>query len=67
MQITNEEREVWLEKISKMTQFECANLHRFAPPGHPIFDNRNNLYSSFKKRFDEVGGMTPEVSKAIGW
>jgi hypothetical protein len=64
---TEEEVKVWREKIPALTQMECAQLQRFAPPGHPIFDDRTDLFNLFSERFAEVGGMTPEISKRIGW
>ena len=53
--------------IDKLSQMEMASLQRSAPSGHPYFDNRLPLWDHFKKRFKELGGMTPEISKAIGW
>lgn len=57
----------WSEWIGTLTQQECAQLHRFAPVGHPVFNTQYPLYTKFKNRFAALGGMTPEVSKAIGW
>ena len=53
-----------IQDINKMSQEAMASLWRFAPPGHPYFDNTLPLYEVFKKRF---GGFTPEISKKIGW
>ncbi len=50
-----------------MSHLEMVSLWRFAPSGHPFFDDRYPLYIIFKKRFDELGGFTPEISKKIGW
>jgi len=50
-----------------MTQKEMARLQRFASSGHPVFDFSLPLYERFKKRFAKLGGMTPEISKKIGW
>lgn len=55
-----------IERINQMSQTEMASLWRFAPPGHPYFDGRLPLADHFQKRFKELGGFTPEVSKAIG-
>jgi hypothetical protein len=46
-----------------MSQEEMARLWRFAPSGHPVFSNDLPLFG----RFEELGGMTPEISKKIGW
>lgn len=51
-----------------MSQIEMARLWRFAPSGHPIFSTLNDpLFQIFEERFQELGGMTPKISKAIGW
>lgn len=57
----------WFKEIGKMTQDEMARLWRYAPSGHPIFDSQLPLFEAFQKRFKELGGMTPEVSKRIDW
>ena len=56
-----------IQDINNMTQEDMANLWRFAPTGHPYFDYTLPLYKIFKKRFDELGGFSPEISKKIGW
>ena len=54
--------------IDSMTQFEMAELFRFAPSGHPYFDRRNgDLSEYFNERFIRIGGMTPAISKSLGW
>lgn len=47
-------------EIDGMSQMAMASLRRFAPCGHPYFDSTNG-------DLKEKGGMTPEISKAIGW
>jgi hypothetical protein len=54
-------------KIDRMDHVEMARLWRFAPSGHPYFDSTLPLYDHFKARFNEYGGMTPTISKQIGW
>jgi len=49
-----------------MTQMELAELRRFAPAGHIVFTN-DALTEYFNKCFEAKGGMTPDISKAIGW
>lgn len=56
-----------IEKINAMTQIQMARLHRFAPTGHMYFDSTKPYNAVFKKRFAELGGMTPTISKIIGW
>ena len=60
------------EEINKLSQIEMASLWRFAPMGHPYFtdnsDNSDNsLFTHFQERFKSLGGMTPEISKELGW
>lgn len=54
-------------KIDGMSHLQMAYLHRFAAVGHPFFDSKLPLHEHFEKRFKEFGGMTPEISKEIGW
>jgi hypothetical protein len=55
------------DSISRMSHEEMARSIRFAPSGDPLFDDRLPLYEIFSKRFNELGGWTPELSKRIGW
>jgi len=57
----------WKEEISTMSREDMARLYRFAKAGHPVFDSTLPLYNIFKKRFAELGGFSPEISKKIGW
>lgn len=61
----NQEKEI--NRINNMSQEEMAKLWRFAPPGHPYFDTAKPYFEIFEKRFKELGGFTPEISKSIGW
>ena len=54
-------------KIDAMSQEDMARLWRFAPAGHPYFVSGSELSEYFAKVFKEKGGMTPAVSKRIGW
>ena len=56
-----------IDRINSMPHEEMCRLWRFAPTGHPYFDNSLPYYAVFKKRYDEFGRMTPEISKRIGW
>ena len=56
-----------IEKINNLSQMQMASLQRFAPSGHPWFDGSKPYYKVFDKRFKELGGMTPEISKELGW
>jgi hypothetical protein len=65
--MTEEEITTAKAKIDKLTQLEMARLWRFAPAGHPYFSPKFPLSDYFDARFRELGGMTLEISKAIGW
>lgn len=64
---TEQEIETMKKDIDGMDQRQMASLQRFAQSGHPYFDNRLSLWEYFEKRFKELGGMTPGISKSIGW
>lgn len=53
------------EQIDNMSQYEMARLWRFAPTGHPLLEGDTGQY--FAKVFKEKGGMTPGISKSLGW
>ncbi len=55
------------EKIDKLSRLKMATLYRFAPAGHPYFDSTNPVSDYFNKRFSELGGFSPKISKEIGW
>ena len=59
------------KEIDQMSQYEMAQLWRFAPLNKYMFTlNKQNdleLQEYFAKKFKEKGGMTPEISKQIGW
>ena len=65
--MTEKEITDWKTKIDLMSQHGMAHFQRFAEPGHPIFQNDTELPDYFKKRFELLGGMTPQISKDIGW
>ena len=53
------------KQVDTMSHEEMADRWRFSPPGDPFFQGEIGKY--FCKVFKQKGGMTPEVSKAIGW
>jgi hypothetical protein len=65
--LSDAELQQWRDNIDKMSQMQMASLQRFAPSGHPVFDSQYPLYDYFQEKFKEKGGMTPSVSKSIGW
>lgn len=64
---SEEELERMKENILAMDQYSMASLQRFAAVGHPYFRHDLPLYEVFATRFKELGGMTPEISKSLGW
>jgi len=65
-EMTEDEKKT-IEVINQMSQEAMARLHRFAPSGHPYFDMTKPFYRVFEARFKKLGGMTPEISKHLGW
>ena len=65
--MNNTEINQWKKIIDQMSQEDMARLWRFTPTGHPCFNSTLPLHDYFKKRFESLGGMTPEMSKKIGW
>lgn len=59
------------KEIDGMSQIEMARLWRFAPSEKCMFtpnkQDDQELQEYFSKKFKEKGGMTPSVSKRIGW
>ena len=66
MKLTNEQKGE-LKKIYQLTHVEMARLKRFALPGHPWFDIFLPYNAHFERRFKRLGGMTPTISKFVGW
>ena len=52
--------------LNHMTREEICYQWRFAPSSDPYFRSDLPLYDLFKKRFAELGGFSPEISKKIG-
>lgn len=61
--MTPKQIEQYKRQIDAMSQEAMARLYRFAPAGHPFFDDRLPLWEYFQERFK---GFTPQLSKAIG-
>jgi len=55
-----------VDRINGMTREEMCRLRRNAPTGHPYFDAAKPYYDAFKARFDNLGGFSPAISKAMG-
>ena len=54
-----------MAEIDALSHEEMARLWRFEPSGHRYFV-RGPVFDYFEKRFNELGGWTPEISKRIG-
>jgi len=65
--MTDIEIENHKRRIDTLSQISMASLWRNAPSGHPYFDSTTPLADYFQKRFQSLGGMTPRISKEIGW
>lgn len=51
-------------EIDSMSRYAMCSMWRFAPSGSPLIMGACGDY--FKKRlFDELGGFSPEISKAL--
>jgi hypothetical protein len=66
-EFTKEEIERLENEISNMSQLDMAKRWRFSSLGNPMFRCDLPLSEKFQKRFKELGGFTPEISKAIEW
>jgi len=53
------------ERIDSLSHADLARIWRFSPLG--CFPFKGEAWDYYVKRFDEVGGMTTEISKEIGW
>lgn len=66
-EFTKEEIEQLENEINNMSQMDMARRWRFSQSGDVMFRTDLPLWEKFDKRFKELGGFTPEISKAIGW
>jgi len=65
--MTPEQIEIEKTKIDEMSHCQMAFLWRHAQSGHPYFDQREPISEYFLDKFRSLGGMTPHISKAVGW
>lgn len=65
--ISAEEIQTEIQRINEMNHVQMAHLYRYAPSGHVFFNGNLPLYEAFMKRFNELGGWTPAISKQVGW
>jgi hypothetical protein len=65
--LTQEEIERHKTDIDKMNIIRMATLWRFTPAGEHIYFTTPELATHFQERMKSLGGITPDISKAIGW
>ena len=61
----DKEIKAWKTRIDAMSILEMCQLRRFAPSGHECFKMDSPVAVYFQDRYDELGGMTPAISKTI--
>lgn len=54
------------ERIDNMTHYNVCYLLRHGSSSDIIFQDKS-LWEHFLKKYRKGGGMTPELSKQIGW
>ena len=65
------------EEVEQATRYQLASWTRFLPsPGsrvigqenfYEIMENEAKIMDKICERFKRMGGMTPEISKSLGW
>ena len=50
-------------QIDAMSRIDMARKWRFAAVGDPLFQGEAGVY--FKKRFNSLGGFSPQISKYL--
>lgn len=66
-ELTKERIQELKNEIMQMSHIELVRRWRFAPIGDEIFSNLE-LSALMKHRlFQHFGGITPEISKEVGW
>ena len=60
-------RAACLKQIAEMTRYQVCQLWRFGLPGHPFMGGDAILTEAFTKRFNDLGGFSPEISKQLGF
>lgn len=65
--MTEEEIQKHKDDIDKLSREDMARAWRFHEPGHAYFVSGTEVQEYFDKRFKELGGFSPSISKKIGW
>jgi hypothetical protein len=66
MTLTPDQQKI-IDHINTLSRKDMAYLWRFSPASHPYFRSKLPYFKVFVKRFMELGGWSPELSKEIGW
>lgn len=67
-ELTDEQTAQYTAQINGFDQYEMCRQWRFSKPGtYPWFDTQSPLWPIWEKRFKELGGFTPAISKSLGW
>ena len=53
-----------LEQVQKADRFQICEWYRFLPSAN---DEQYHIQTLIYEKFQEFGGFTPSISKAIGW
>lgn len=56
-----------LKYIENLSHYEMVVLWRFAKSGHWLFEEGSPEATVFSRRFEKFGGITPELSKKVGY
>jgi hypothetical protein len=56
-----------LEDVEAASRVQLARWWRFLRSAHADNEQEQAVQKRYQERFDELGGMTPEISKQIGW
>jgi len=54
-----------LEEVKGMPHVDVAGYYRFLPS--PENQEQTDIIDAIVEKLDDLGGITPEVSKRIGW
>ena len=54
-----------LKQVEAADRFIICGWHRFL--GSPANDEQKKILDRICERYGELGGMTPEISKRLGW
>lgn len=54
-----------MEQVEQAERITLCRWYRFLPS--PITNDQIRILTRIAERFRQLGGMTPAISKAIGW